>query len=298
MVNIKCPNCSTSKYSENNEFTKILGLNPPFVVVECHKCELKSLLPQLTDLELNELYADAYFNNFKPTSLKFKDLVPLTQYETDVRSRFSKFRDTITNFNIINSNFKKMLDVGAATGDMVNIASEMGYQAEGIELSKYAITRAKELYNIELKQLFLSDIESNSFELVHLNHVFEHFNDPLTELNHLNRILVNSGILYIEIPYQFHLIERIKYKFFSNPRPFTLHSIHHPYFYSPRTIKSMVRKSGFEIIKLNIFSSKRYMETNNNWFKMIFWQLISVLKIGNYIELYAKKSKWPNNKLN
>jgi SAM-dependent methyltransferase len=188
-----------------------------------------------------------------------------------------------------------MLDVGAATGDMVNIACEMGYQAEGIELSKFAIARAKELYNIDLKQLFLNEIESNSFQIVHLNHVFEHFNDPLTELNHLNRILVDNGILYIEIPYQFHLMERIKYKFFSKPRPFTLHSIHHPYFYTPGTIKSMVINSGFEIIKLNVFSSKRYMETNKNWFKMIFWLIISILGIGNHIELYAKKSTTPKN---
>jgi predicted TPR repeat methyltransferase len=290
MVNINCPICFSSDYTENIEFSRILGIKKPFHVIECAKCGLRSLQPQLTENELSDLYGDSYFNNNQITNLKFDNLATLTQYEYDVHTRFSKFRATLENFIYLNGNFKKLLDVGAATGDMVNIAREMDFKADGIELSSYAIAKAKEIYNIDLMQKFLSDVEDNSYELIHLNHVFEHFNNPSQELKHLNRILIDKGILYIEIPYQFHIVERLKYRYFSQPRPFTLHSIHHPYFYTVRTIKSLVENSGFEIIKINVFSHKRYKEeSNGSWFKSIFWYILSLFRLGNFIELYARK---------
>lgn len=296
MENINCPICKSSSYSKNSEFSRILGVKDPFNVVVCENCGLRSLQPQLTSNELTDLYGDSYFNDNKLTNLKFDNLATSTHYESDVKSRFSKFNLTLENFKRFNKNFTKMLDVGAATGDMVNIARKYGFNAEGIELSPYAIAKAKEKYNIVLMQKFLSDVGDNSFELIHLNHVFEHFNSPRIELNHLNRILIVNGILYIEIPYQFHIVERLKYRFFSQPRPFTLHSIHHPYFYTVETIKSLVKSSGFEIIKLNVFSIKRYKdETKGSWFKVFFWYILSLFGIGNYIELYAKKVSISNS---
>ena len=81
------------------------------------------------------------------------------------------------------------MDVGAASGDFLNVAKNLDLDVEGIEYSQYGVDKAYELYNIILEKKLLSDIKKKSYyDFIHLNHVFEHFNNPNEELFHIDRL--------------------------------------------------------------------------------------------------------------
>lgn len=192
---------------------------------------------------------------------------------------------------LLNPQGKKLLDVGAATGEFVKIAKDIGMHADGIEFSKYAVTKAKEKYGISLWNLPLSGVPKDlTYDFIHLSHVFEHFNEPATELGHISRLLNKEGLIYIEIPYQFHWVEKILFKMKQNPARFTLYSLHHPFFYTPKTIRRLLKLHGFQIIHCSVFDTVRYeSKTIAQKIKKIIWYFLSWLSIGNYIEIYAKR---------
>lgn len=252
-------------------------------------------MPLLELKEMKSLYDQAYFDSPNADKAGFENIQLVDDYAKAVKSRLPKFDHTLHVFKKLFPGKQKLLDVGAATGEMVMMARKAGYQAEGIEFSDFAVNQAKKKWDIVLKQTPLSKIDSKSFDIIHLNHVFEHFADPVAELKNIHRILTTAGGLYIEIPYQFHIVERLKHKFATRPVPFSLHSLHHPFFYTPTTIRRILTDNGFQILELNVFAAKRYPDlTSLQQVKRLFWWLASLVNVGNYIEIMATKRVSPH----
>ena len=175
---------------------------------------------------IKSLYFE-YYN--KSSNVKFGE-IEIEQnwsYKTALKLDWTN----LEKWNTLKSYFpksKNFLDIGAAFGDMISIALENGLDSQGIELSDYCREKVLKEKNIQLLDKELNSLKSSSYDLIHLNHVFEHFVKPREELIQIKRVLKNNGGLYIEIPFQFHLIERIK-NIFNKRKNFDLYSIHHPY---------------------------------------------------------------------
>ena len=273
--------------------TSRLGLPKSHEVLICAKCKLSRLSPQLNANELTGLYADAYFNKNENTSLNYSGIegAPTDYISEIVKERYQHFIRTVERLIFLNPEGKTLLDVGAATGDFLAIAKNKGLDVHGLEFSEYAGTKAKEKYGIELLNLPLSKYTPDfKYDFIHLSHVFEHFNDPVAELRNISRLLDKKGILYIEIPYQFHFIEKFIFKMRRKIGRFTLYSLHHPFFYTPKAIIQLLKSQGFQIITLSVFEPERY-ETKmiSQRVKKIIWYLLSLFSIGNYIIIYARK---------
>ncbi len=293
MNNKKCIICNRSSFELDSIANKILGLNNKFNVYKCKYCKQSLLLPQLNYDELDKLYSSAYFDN--STGLNFDEHNDISKapddYKNIISSRLEKFRRTINLLKKINPNGNLILDVGAATGEFLNEAKKMNLHVEGIEFSQFAIDQAFENYNIKIQKLQLSEISIyKKYDFIHLNHVFEHFNNPNDEVKYLYSLLDRNGVLYIEIPFQFHFIEKFLYKYFKNKPKFSLSSVHHPFFYTPQTIRSILEKHDFNVISLKVFDRSRYQAiTLSSKIKLIFWIILSYFKIGNFIEIIAVK---------
>jgi 2-polyprenyl-3-methyl-5-hydroxy-6-metoxy-1,4-benzoquinol methylase len=289
-----CIICNNSNLKIDTVANGILGLNDEFNVYKCENCKQRSLVPQLSEQELDWLYSSAYFdNNVGLKYPKFKGITKAPQdYKDVISTRLNKFRFTIKNLQSINPSGKTILDVGAASGDFVKLANDFNLISEGIEYSQFAIDQAKNLNKVHIEKLILSEVKKkNYYDFIHLNHVFEHFNDPNTECKYIYSLLKNDGVLYLEIPFQFHIVERIIYKFFKQKTNFSLSSVHHPFFYNPDTILKMLQENNFKILKLSVYDYRRYnKQTIIGFFKNIGWFILSLFKIGNYIELYAVKN--------
>jgi 2-polyprenyl-3-methyl-5-hydroxy-6-metoxy-1,4-benzoquinol methylase len=146
--------------------------------------------------------------------------------------------------------FKKngrILDVGCGDGEFLRYFKERGWEAYGVDVSETSCMLARRklgqnIFNCELKDC---RFPPNYFDVITLNHVLEHMLDPNEELIELRRILKNNGILFLSVPNIDSLQFKISEKYWLH-----LDLPRHVYHYSPASIKNLLERDKFEIIKL------------------------------------------------
>jgi len=94
----------------------------------------------------------------------------------------------------------KVLEVGCGTGNVSSFLSEKGYEVTGCEYYSEAITRAWPGFQIVQGDAIDLPFEANSFDIVGLFDVIEHFQDDLAPVSEAVRVLRKDGIIVITVP--------------------------------------------------------------------------------------------------
>ncbi|MGS2762677.1 class I SAM-dependent methyltransferase [Sinomicrobium sp. M5D2P9] len=127
------------------------------------------------------------------------------------RSLFEKVYHLVKNYAlkqklkyIFSENPEKgnLLDIGAGTGDFLNVAKNNGWKVEGIEPNASARKRSEEK-GIPLRKLSdASFVEENTsgFDVITMWHVLEHVPDLETQLGQLKKLLKDNGTIFIAVP--------------------------------------------------------------------------------------------------
>jgi len=93
---------------------------------------------------------------------------------------------------------KKLLDIGAGTGDFLMAAKKQNWEVHGIEPNagarKLALEKGMELHQD------LANFEDSVFDVISMWHVLEHVSDLEFQLKELNRLLKAGGIAVIAVP--------------------------------------------------------------------------------------------------
>jgi len=94
---------------------------------------------------------------------------------------------------------KRLLDVGCATGDFLDVARTRGYAAEGLELSTWSCNIARGRgHTVHQEPLAaFAARETARFDLVSLIGVIEHFSDPRAEMANLAALVRPGGLVVI-----------------------------------------------------------------------------------------------------
>lgn len=93
----------------------------------------------------------------------------------------------------------KLLDVGCATGDFLEMARNFGYLVEGLELSKWSSEIVKKKA-IKVHKVLLKSLSSRfprRFDAITMFGVIEHFQNPRSEMIYINKLLKPGGILIV-----------------------------------------------------------------------------------------------------
>ncbi len=95
----------------------------------------------------------------------------------------------------------RLLDVGFGNGGFLKLATEMGWNAEGIDFDPKAVetARARGL-NVRCASAADLSAQNEQFDIITLSHVLEHVHDPITLLKELYRLLKPGGLLWLETP--------------------------------------------------------------------------------------------------
>lgn len=116
---------------------------------------------------------------------------------------------------IYGMNEGKVLDIGCAYGFMLERFPDF-FQKFGIDVSEYAISIAKKrLPDADLKTMGAEGdlpYEENFFDMVVVNDLLEHLENPRMALKNIYRILKKGGVLYITTP-NLNLLRRIVFKY-------------------------------------------------------------------------------------
>jgi len=124
---------------------------------------------------------------------------------------------------------RKILDIGCATGQFLEVASEVGFDAFGVEPTEYAAGVARRR-GLNVHHGFVSDLPSCEYDVVHSNHVLEHIPDPVAFMKDVARVLKPGGIACIEVPNEFDNLPYILNTLMGTRKPRTIASPHINFF--------------------------------------------------------------------
>ena len=134
----------------------------------------------------------------------------------------------------------RLLDVGAALGDFVLEATAHGWQAEGAEISGFAVAEGRKrgavMHQGTLESLGLAPA---SYDVITLYDAIEHLFDPIATLVEIRRLLVPGGLVHIVTPNVDGLQARVLGRYWYHYKPGE-----HLYYFSPKTLRASVEDAG------------------------------------------------------
>jgi SAM-dependent methyltransferase len=185
------------------------------------------------------------------------------KYQRDEEGKISKmFKERLKYI----SQFKKgktLLDIGAGKGEFLYEALNGGWEVNGIEPSPEFCRFAKEKFGLKIINGVLGEndgFENQKFDLVTLNHVLEHVDDPLNLLKLILKYLNKDGILFIEVPNCGTLLLKIADLYFKlrglswSSRLSPLHPPFHKYGYTKKSLRFALEKVGYKVINIYTYS--------------------------------------------
>lgn len=180
--NCKCILCGYDGEMEIKSFVEKRN------IIKCPNCEVQFMNPFPTDEEINNIYSKDYFSSW---GIGEGETVEVADMK---RNTFKHILNGITPY----VNHGNILDIGTATGFLLEEAKKLGFNTYGIEISKYASSIAKSKFGeekIHNGTLETCGFKNNYFNLITMCDVIEHIKDPTSTLKIVNRLLntINSN---------------------------------------------------------------------------------------------------------
>lgn len=207
----------------------------PLRNVLCRECGLVWVDPRPTDEELRQFYAEKYRSNYKGAAEPKKKHC----YREMLRAnrRVSRVREFYRAGD-------RLLDVGAGAGFFSYVLAGSGVDYQGIEPNSGYAGFARERLGLDRVRVgYLEDVEDfGSYDIITINHVFEHLPDPNAALSHMHRLLRDQGHVIMEVPSvlaDYHAPNKVFH-------------VGHLYWYDTETLSAMALKHGFEVVDVQI----------------------------------------------
>lgn len=180
-------------------------------MVQCAQCGLRFLSPRPIEAQRNWLYAQEYGLDLRGANGEARfDSVHADQERGLVR--FRRYLDQLepTRTKTVGKE-PRLLDIGAGTGQLLELARERGWAPYAIEQSEDACQHLRErLGTRAVVGRDLTDLhEAASYDAIVMAHVIEHLPDPLAALRGVRRLLAPGGRLVVATPNDVSLYERL-----------------------------------------------------------------------------------------
>lgn len=224
---VDCPSCGSGEW-------RTLFVKSGFTFVRCSACELVFSNPQVREDLVEEEYRAGGSND-----LWVDVLLSERQLAMD-REKFGQLLDELEPYR----GAGRVLDVGCSIGLFLELAEERGWAGKGIEFSDKARAYAVDELGLDVidSPLEVAGFEADSFDVVTLNSVIEHVNEPRRVLGEIRRLLAPGGALYVITPNVDSLACRVLHE-----RAATFDGRNHLVYFSPRTLTRVLGQEGFAI---------------------------------------------------
>jgi ubiquinone/menaquinone biosynthesis C-methylase UbiE len=157
----------------------------------------------------------------------------------------------------------KLVDVGCATGDFVEVANQSGFDAEGLEPCAWSAGLARRrglTVHQELLNQF-ADEHPGEYDVATLWGVIEHFADPGGEVERLAKILKPGGLLAIWTGDVDSIVSRIL------KRKWWYWQGQHIQYFTHKSLEHLLRTSGLEVVDSKLYPFAASYETLFNSLK-------------------------------
>jgi 2-polyprenyl-6-hydroxyphenyl methylase/3-demethylubiquinone-9 3-methyltransferase len=147
----------------------------------------------------------------------------------------------------------RLLDLGTGYGALLEEATQLGYQAQGIDLSNPLVTKARARgLNVECKSAEEID-EAGAFDVVTMLDLIEHVPDPLALLAAARRALKPGGELVVYTPNHRAAVVLLARAMYAAGLKFAVTEIfggNHVGFFDDRTLPAALSRAGLGTSRL------------------------------------------------
>jgi len=217
----------------NSKFKKKLNCEG-FYFVRCVKCGLVQRNPQPDKNEIIARYSDMFGKDY----LSYE----IANEGSFLNLQLLALKDANFEFDATQYGEPSVLDIGCATGALLEHLRAKGWRVTGVEISpggEYA--RNEKGLDVRSAVLEENNFDENSFEVVLASHLIEHLNDPRSFLTEVRRIIKKDGCFYITTPD----ISGFQARLFGAKWRSAIFD--HLYLFSARTLIKMLKETGFRV---------------------------------------------------
>lgn len=255
LEHIECPTCG-------NQGEEPIYQKDGWNIVRCLSCRLAMVNPRRKGC--TEIYKDDdYFSH--------EDYY--YDYEGNKAAYQKGFRSKLKLISQHCNRKKKLLDIGAAYGFFMEEAASYGFEPFGVELSAKAAEHARRYGVVHQKPFTELNIEDR-FSVISFIDSLEHFEQPIAGLQKAHELLEDQGIVAVMVPNIDSLFARL-----TKTKWHLLLPEEHLFYFSPKSIRLMLEKSGFDMVYLGTGGYGRSMD-----------EILRVLLRGKGISLFGVDS--------
>ncbi|MEM7743640.1 MAG: class I SAM-dependent methyltransferase [Pseudomonadota bacterium] len=149
--------------------------------------------PIPNDAELARFYSEDYRTSYKGAA---------TPRKRQILRNFRRVAEHVRTFRDVLGQADQVLDVGAGSGEFAFLMGQLGKTVTGIEPNAGYAEYCRNALGLDVRTAHLDRalFEEGQFDLIRLNHVLEHLNDPVRYLAMMRDWLKPDGVLYVEVP--------------------------------------------------------------------------------------------------
>jgi SAM-dependent methyltransferase len=199
-------------------------------VVRCRACGLVRSDPVLGADALAQLYRSSTFD-----------------YGDELDGLRATYRRALANVAELVPGRAGLLDIGTGSGFVLELAQESGWTGlRGVEPSEDAIAKAR----VDVRPMIAQDVmrpglfDPGSFDAVTMFQVLDHMPDPLGLLEECRQVLKPGGVAMAFN----HNVTAWSARLLGSRSPII--DVEHTYLYSPRTIRLLFDRAGFEVVSV------------------------------------------------
>jgi len=190
---------------------------------------------------------------------------------------------------------KSLLDIGCAYGPFLAAAKEEGFSPIGIDPAKDAVQYINEKLGIPaIHSMFPvsdSSFASNSFDVITLWYVLEHFQDCITVFKEIKKLLKPNGVIAFSTPSFSGISGRTSLKNFLSASPADHFTV-----WSPKTVKKALAIAGFKVKKIVVAGHHperfpvlgKFTNSKKSPAYRLLLAVSKLLGLGDTFEVYAK----------
>jgi len=209
-----------------------------FAYVRCRSCGLVYLSPRPADPDITEHYQTYLPEEAGDIAAWRTSMAPL-------------FRRTAAILERRCGGTGRILDVGTGFGFFVRLMADRGWEALGLEISRPAVTYARETLGVEVLDRPLEEarLPRGSFDAVTAFYVVEHLPDPLAACRAMRALLKPGGVLVLRWP---HSAPLVKWLAAFRLDLGLMHAPSHLWQFSPATMQTLLARAGFTGVETTV----------------------------------------------
>jgi 2-polyprenyl-3-methyl-5-hydroxy-6-metoxy-1,4-benzoquinol methylase len=166
---------------------------PPwrFGLLRCESCRLV-LSPAIWQTEVNERMEDEWFGEGYEQR---KSSIWVEWFEARNNRR------TLSRLANLALPGKRLLEIGVGSGSFLRAARDAGFDVMGCDLSAPICRQAEQTHGVAMHCGPLDSLPGQArFDVVVMNHVLEHVQNPVMFLQEVRRLLAPQGIVHVAVP--------------------------------------------------------------------------------------------------